>query len=204
MEKFKPSARGLFRGGSNFCAKAAWSAVIAAMFGINALAVGKGGQDEKTKALANPYANDLGQETLNVSSYPKDIQKGYTLLMIKCAQCHTAARPLHSQFVEPLGDNPGAQEAAILALKKEKPELFNDQRLWHIEAGIWKRYVKRMMSKPGCEIQSAEGKKIYEFLVYDSNQRKLKDPKAWTEARRRLLEDFRKKAPGRYKELYEE
>jgi len=36
----------------------------------------------------------------------------------------------------------------------------------------WSRYVKRMMHKPGSGIDAADGKKIYEFLVYDSSVRK--------------------------------
>ena len=36
----------------------------------------------------------------------------------------------------------------------------------------WSRYVKRMMRKPGSGIDSSDGKKIYEFLVYDSSIRK--------------------------------
>jgi hypothetical protein len=36
----------------------------------------------------------------------------------------------------------------------------------------WSRYIKRMMHKPGSGIGNAEGKKIYEFLVYDSSIRK--------------------------------
>ena len=36
----------------------------------------------------------------------------------------------------------------------------------------WSRYIKRMMYKPGSGISSAEGKKIFEFLVYDSSIRK--------------------------------
>jgi hypothetical protein len=36
----------------------------------------------------------------------------------------------------------------------------------------WSRYVKRMMNKPGSGIGSGEGKKIYDFLVYDSSVRK--------------------------------
>ncbi len=36
----------------------------------------------------------------------------------------------------------------------------------------WSRYIKRMMYKPGSGIGSAEGKKIFEFLVYDSSIRK--------------------------------
>src|SRR6516164_2929915 len=36
----------------------------------------------------------------------------------------------------------------------------------------WSRYVHRMMSKPGSGIDGSNGKKIYEFLVYDSSVRK--------------------------------
>ena len=36
----------------------------------------------------------------------------------------------------------------------------------------WSRYVKRMMRKPGSGIDASTGKKIYEFLVYDSSVRK--------------------------------
>ena len=36
----------------------------------------------------------------------------------------------------------------------------------------WSRYVKRMMHKPGSGINATDGKKIYEFLVYDSSIRK--------------------------------
>src|SRR3974377_1127729 len=36
----------------------------------------------------------------------------------------------------------------------------------------WSRYIKRMMHKPGSGISNADGKKIYEFLVYDSSVRK--------------------------------
>ena len=36
----------------------------------------------------------------------------------------------------------------------------------------WSRYVHRMMGKPGSGIDGSSGKKIYEFLVYDSSVRK--------------------------------
>ena len=36
----------------------------------------------------------------------------------------------------------------------------------------WSRYVHRMMSRPGSGIDASSGKKIYEFLVYDSSVRK--------------------------------
>jgi cytochrome c5 len=36
----------------------------------------------------------------------------------------------------------------------------------------WSRYIHRMMNKPGSGIGAGDGKKIYEFLVYDSSIRK--------------------------------
>jgi len=36
----------------------------------------------------------------------------------------------------------------------------------------WERYIKRMMHKPGSGIGSAEGKKIFDLMVYDSSVRK--------------------------------
>ncbi len=36
----------------------------------------------------------------------------------------------------------------------------------------WERYIKRMMRKSGTFISEDDGKKIYEFLVYDSKIRK--------------------------------
>jgi hypothetical protein len=36
----------------------------------------------------------------------------------------------------------------------------------------WSRYIKRMMYKPGSNISAGDGKKIYEFLAYDSSIRK--------------------------------
>lgn len=153
-------------------------------------------------AAADPYANDLGPDTLDVSAYPKDIQDGYRLLTVHCAKCHTAARPLNSQFIEPQGDTVPIKEAAIIVLKRDQPWLFADQKTWQIEVDIWKRYVKRMMSKQRWSGTRAEGGLIYRFLVYDSKHRKLKDPKSWTLLRRGLLDEFQRKYPVRYKDLY--
>lgn len=128
---------------------------------------------EKEKAQKNPYANDLGPDTIDASKYPKDIQEGYAILRVKCAKCHTPSRPLNSQFT----DSP-----------------------------TWERYVKRMMKKPGCDIPPADGKKIWQFLVYDSKTRKLdasgKETEAWKAHRQKLLDEFKTKYPARYKELY--
>jgi hypothetical protein len=60
----------------------------------------------------------------------------------------------------------------------------------------WSRYIKRMMNKPGSGISSGDGKKIYDFLVYDSSVRKkamvdeklAKAPSEKTEAEAKIKE----------------
>ena len=128
-------------------------------------------EQERAKALKNPFANDLGPDRIDVSAYPPYIKEGYEILQVRCARCHSPARPLNSQFSKP------------------------DE---------WERYVKRMMRKPGSDITGQEGRKIYEFLAYDSKIRKLDHPEAWRAHRKNLLEEFKKKYPARYDELYGE
>jgi cytochrome c553 len=43
----------------------------------------------------------------------------------------------------------------------------------------WEMYVKRMMHKPNSGISSNQGKEIFEFLVYDQQTRKDKNPSAF-------------------------
>lgn len=45
--------------------------------------------------------------------------------------------------------------------------------------GEWERYVKRMMHKPNSGIGGGEGKRIFEFLVYDQQVRKDPNPSAF-------------------------
>ena len=40
----------------------------------------------------------------------------------------------------------------------------------------WERYVKRMMHKPNSGISDSQGKSIYDFLAYDQENRKDKNP----------------------------
>jgi|SRR6516225_3815028 len=40
----------------------------------------------------------------------------------------------------------------------------------------WERYVKRMMHKPNSGINDSQGKTIYDFLAYDQENRKDKNP----------------------------
>jgi hypothetical protein len=163
---------------------------------------------EKEKALANPYPNDFGPETLPddvIKAYPANVQAGYKKLLSKtggCAQCHSSARPLNSRFVEPEGADEAKQNAAIAGLKKSSPELFKDNSVWQVETKVWSRYVKRMMNKPGCNLNKADAKSIYEFLSYDSAHRKIGANAAkWAEHRKGLVEQLKAKNAKRYEEL---
>lgn len=162
---------------------------------------------EKDKAMVDPYANDLGPDEINakvLASYPKPAQAGYKVMREKCSKCHSASRPLNSQFVETAGKKSADRQASLGKLKKAHPDLFADKNVWQIETKIWKRYVKRMMAKPGCEISKAEGKQIWQFISHDARARKLgKNKKKWATHRKKLLAEFKKKHPARYKKLYE-
>jgi len=110
---------------------------------------------------------------------------------------------------EPSGDKEG-HPAKIAAWKSSNPEMFKDKMVWQVEGktasgpGIWERYVKKMMAKPGCNISPDEGKRVWQFLTYDSEKRKTGANAAkWAEHRRKLLADFKAKYPDRYRELYE-
>jgi hypothetical protein len=159
---------------------------------------------QKATALANPYANDSGPASIDVSSYPPEIQDTYkNIFLVRCQRCHQASRPLNSQFLEPYGTKE-QKEAKLAEWKTKYPDIFKDKLVWQPEAHIWERYVKRMMAKPGCNIQPAEGKKIWQFLTYDSEHRKTgANAEKWAEQRRKLLADFKAAHPARYKELYE-
>lgn len=67
---------------------------------------------------------------------------------------------------------------------------------------FWEHYVKRMWRKPGSGINGAEAKQIWEFLVYDSQVRKLDRREEFETFRTPLLEEFKAKYPERYQELY--
>lgn len=149
---------------------------------------------EEAKA---PFPNDFGEEKIDVSSYPAEHQKTYKDLISKCAKCHTIARPINSEFIE-------LSNVETEKLNKESADLLKDPKILKSDETIWKRYVKRMMSKPGCEISSSDGKAIWQFLVFDSKKRKLGEnwPR-WKSAREKLLGNFKVKYPERYKEIFE-
>jgi hypothetical protein len=195
---------------------------LAALVGFTAIPGARAAEmTEKEKALASPYPNDLGPDSLPadvVNSYPAEIQNGYHILKgeVKqdgkwvynngksgCVQCHTASRPLNSRFMEPAGGMDDAAQTANLAkLKTEQPEIFKDITIWQPEVKVFNRYVKRMMNKPGCSITKIEGKAIWEFLEYDGSHRKVgANAAAWAAHRKDLVGQFKTKYPKRYEEL---
>jgi len=194
----------------------------AALLGLSTLNAARAEMSEKEKALASPYPNDLGPDRLPddvVKSYPDNVQEGYHILIGEkkdaagkwvynngksgCVQCHTSSRPLNSRFVEPEGGMDDAKQQANLdKWKAANPEIFKDITVWQPEVKIFNRYVKRMMNKPGCNIEKAEGKKIWEFLEYDGSHRKVgENAKKWAAHRHDLVEQFKAKYPKRYEEL---
>jgi hypothetical protein len=178
--------------------KRLWTAALACVLAVPAWASDKKDEPASSTAVSDLYPNDMGEAEIDVSEYPKPIREGYKLMSFKCAACHTPARPLHSQFLELTAE----EEAAF---KKEFPEIHGDKRLVHIEDKIWNRYVKRMMSKPGCPVKGEDGKKIWEFLVYDSKVRKTgANAKAWAKHRKKLLHEFAESSPAGYKKLFGE
>ncbi|MBI5247078.1 MAG: hypothetical protein HY923_07840 [Elusimicrobia bacterium] len=187
-------------------------AAVLALFAVALVPVSRAAElSEKEKALANPYPNDFGPETLPddvIKAYPANVQAGYKKLTSNkagCAQCHSAARPLNSRFVEPEGGIDDAkQDAWIAKAKKDSPALFADGSVWQVETKVWSRYVKRMMNKPGCNLQKADGKAIYEFLSYDSVKRKTgANAEKWAAHRKGLVDQLKAKNPKRYEELKE-
>ncbi|MBI3297221.1 MAG: hypothetical protein HYZ75_03590 [Elusimicrobia bacterium] len=175
--------------------KQLWVVALAALVWAPARAETAGAPESSTK-ISDLYPNDMGPAELDVSEYPKPVREGYKLTVFKCGACHTPARPLNSQFLE----LSAAEEAQF---KKDNPEIHKDKRLVHIEDKLWNRYVKRMMSKPGCPVKGDDGKKIWEFLVHDSKVRKTgANAKEWARHRTKLLTDFKKNNPDSYKKLF--
>lgn len=168
----------------------AGTAVLSGLFVFNLLA-------EEPIAGNKPgvglYPNDFGPIEIDVSNYPKEMKQNYRLFAFKCQACHTIARPINSQYLEL-----SAEEQA--AAKAKEPEILKNDKVWHVEDRIWNRYVKKMMAKPGCPVQGEDGKKIWQFLAYDSKMRKTgANREAWKAHRQKLIDDFK----NNYHEAYE-
>jgi cytochrome c5 len=64
----------------------------------------------------------------------------------------------------------------------------------------WSRYIKRMMRKPGSGISAGDGKKIFDFLAYDSSVRKKK---MLDEKLAKATAEEKKAAEDKIKELHD-
>lgn len=144
------------------------------------------------------YPNDFGPDEVDVEAYPKEQRAAYRTFKFKCAACHTIARPLNSQYLELNADE-------LAAFKKDNPKGLEDDRVLMSDDSIWKRYVKRMMGKPGCPVKKDDGKPIWEFLVYDSKVRKTgENAAAWRKHRKHLLHEFAEKYPDTFKKIFDD
>lgn len=142
------------------------------------------------------FPNDAGTEAVDVSSYPVEVQKGYRLMLIKCSACHKVARPINAQYLE-------LSEDEIKEMQAKQPAIFKSRLIWDIAPKAWSLKVHRMMLKPGSKIKPAEGKQIYEFLVYDSKIRKTgANAETWRKNREKLVREFYKENPDAYKTLF--
>ncbi len=159
---------------------------------------------EKSRAKA-PFPADLGPAKLEpelLETYPPDIQAGYQALLRNCGDCHSAARALNHWLIEPDGNTVGERDAAVKALRKASPEVFEDPTVWRIEPMGWNLFIKRKIRRPGYKIPPLEGVNIWRFLAYDGMRRKLGPNAAqWKAHRKKLLSSFRESHPERYLEL---
>lgn len=57
------------------------------------LALAAGGNDGEAV-----WAQDQGPAQVDVSGYPPEAQEGYTVLVDRCGDCHTIARPLNTSM----------------------------------------------------------------------------------------------------------
>jgi len=156
------------------------------------------GDNHQNDVVSGLYANDLGPAKVDEKGIPQNLRKGYDLLRMKCSKCHSVARPLNAQFLE-------ADDVFRSKLLAMNPGALDDPRLLKLEADAWRRMVKRMMSKPGNDINSNDAKEIHAFLVWLYLSRVGTNgvaAESWINHRKELLEEFRKKYPKRYKDLY--
>jgi hypothetical protein len=108
------------------------------------------------------HPEDLGTETVDVSSYPQNQQDNYRLFLKKCSACHSPARALNSKIV-------------------------SEEDWEHFVSLMHGRLMSRGM-KPVW--QPGEGRRIIEFLAYDSQIRKIDHKLAFEENLRQLRVRF--------------
>lgn len=71
---------------------------VAAIAAAAVVALAAGQEPSSDERLAQ---FDSGPETIDVSSYPEEMQRSYDLFARKCSKCHTLARPINSDYALP-------------------------------------------------------------------------------------------------------
>jgi hypothetical protein len=167
-----------------------------------ALVIGAGlraGQADNSEGPGGPvFPNDFGPTRIDVARYPERIQADYPVFVQRCSQCHTIARAISSQYLQL---TPKQQKAA----QAREPEIFQDDKIWHINDSVWSGYVQHMHEKAGASLRHypADIDQITEFLIYDSKARKTGVRReTWRAARQKLLDDFKTSDPKRYAEIF--
>jgi hypothetical protein len=103
---------------------------------------------------------DLGSDTIDVSSYPKQQQKNYKVFAKTCSQCHALARPIN---------------APVIARKDWRR--FIDRM--HFNAKV----------RPWAKLPQKDTQQILDFLTYDARVRKVHG-KAQFEAETKRLQSL--------------
>ena len=76
--------------------RAADTLMVVAGIGLTASVIASAAQQSAAQRFA---AADHGPATIDVSSYPPEMQASYQLFMKKCGACHTVARAINSEYV---------------------------------------------------------------------------------------------------------
>jgi len=117
----------------------------------------------RTDELSAEMPADLGPTTVDVSTYPTLQRKYYELFLNRCSRCHTPARTINSKITT-----------------------FEE----------WEHFVTLMHGKSldrslGELWSAGEGHAIVDFLVYDSQVRKIAHAKEFDSLQVRLAERFK-------------
>lgn len=104
----------------------------------------KNGGEFTAKELQSLYYADLGPPAIDVSGYPQDQKARYRLFSRVCSRCHTLARAVNAPMTS---------------------------------RTAWELYVFGMRLRGrlggGAGFSGDEGRRIVDFLVYDSKARKI-------------------------------
>ena len=71
-----------------------WSLV--AVVALLVVAASSSAQDPSSEEELAEF--DLGAQTIDVSTYPEEMQQKYEIFAERCSKCHTLARPINSDY----------------------------------------------------------------------------------------------------------